>query len=1390
MSSPALARARARTGDVDPPARASLTSPLRQAGYAAILTALCFIQDPGRMVADTKFDLLTDPWHFLARGMQLWDPSQSFGQIPDQSYGYVWPMGPFFWLGDLIQLPPWVTQRLWWALLLCLAFFGMLRLLDRLSVGTELTRVAAAFAFVFTPRITTLMGLVSVEIWPMALAPWVLLPLVRGSRTGSVRRAAALSALAVASAGGVNAVAVAAVLPLGVIWIVTRSPGPRRWPLLGWWTALTIAATLWWSGPLLLMGRYSPPFLDYIENANITTLPTDLTRSLLGLSDWVAYFSGHEFQAGLHVVGTPYLVIDAALIAALGLAGMGLRGAPERRFLIIGLLAGLLLVGMGYAGDLGGFFAEDRRRWLDLGLAPLRNVHKFDVVLRIPLIIGLAHALTELPKLLQGSGSIIATRVFRVATVLALVALASPWLYTLIPAQDGVEAVPDYWQQTADYLAEHDDGSVALELPASSFGIYQWGNVHDDVLQGLARSPWAVRSVVPLAQPGNVVFLDAVTTVVESGRPSSTLAPYLAANGVGTLVVRNDLDRVLTGAPDPAYVRAVLAESPGIELVKSFGPWVGTAAYTHAADEKHTRLVTGSGVSAITRSIDIYRVTDPQTVTLSESGQILVGDPGSPLDLGMAAVPMVPRSLAADHDDRRAGPVTGQVLTDDLKRREVNFPAVRWNRSATMTAGDHYRLSGKEQSHRLVDDDRRWNTVVTWRGGVDQVTASSSQAYADATPPLAVGSAPGAVFDHDRATSWESARDADPDGQWWQADFSRPRTVGRVAVALSRDSVPLRSLKISGGGQSRVVRAPKPGSALTYSVGLPTTDSLRIAAVYDGPLLTGTVAFSEVGIDDLMPRRFLRLPQPEATSPVDVVALSRDPGRFPCVQVESAFTCDPLLGAPGEDGDTLAREFTLPRSVGDDSGYTAEAMASLRRKGASWRTLLHGTGVRIRTVPHGFGDPARRPGAMVDGDPSTTWIAHGSRSTIKLRLPHPTRVSRIAVTLNPGAPASAPDRILVRTGDHQRVVDLGADGRARLPGWRTQHLEISVESTRPAFSAQGTGYVELPPGVTELKINGRPLTHAVFGTVVVPCGKGPRIDIGGTIFDTTLQANARTLLRGTSVPLQLCGTDRVRLGGAEQVIGAPTEAVRVDSLTLTRPGADLGAASSLGVDRDEDGVPTAVQVPARDVDSVATLPQNINAGWRATLAGRQLDAQRMDGWKQGWVVPPGAAGTMRLHFIPARSFDLLLILGALLFAGVVVAASPLSLRRFGLRWNAQEEPPPLQPGASRSTDIVVVTAAAALLAGWLGLALLGGAVLVARRFPGFRAWSLVSAVALMTAGAGLTWGPLKGEGWGADWAQVWAMAAVACLSVSLLARTPVDRHESREAPDASSTRRS
>ena len=110
-----------------------------------------------------------------------------FGQAQNQAYGYLFPHGAFFLAGDGLGLPDWVTQRLWWALLLVVGFWGLLRVAEALNdgrgIGSPTSRVIAAVAFALSPRVLTTLGAISSETLPMMLAPWVLLPVIHALRS-------------------------------------------------------------------------------------------------------------------------------------------------------------------------------------------------------------------------------------------------------------------------------------------------------------------------------------------------------------------------------------------------------------------------------------------------------------------------------------------------------------------------------------------------------------------------------------------------------------------------------------------------------------------------------------------------------------------------------------------------------------------------------------------------------------------------------------------------------------------------------------------------------------------------------------------------------------------------------------------------------------------------------------------------------------------------------------------------------------------------------------------------------------------------------------------------------------------------------------------------------
>ena len=67
----------------------------------------------GRMPADTKLYLYLDPGRLIGDAPWTFDGRQFAGWVPHQVIAYVWPQGPWYWLGSAVGLPDWVVHRLW-----------------------------------------------------------------------------------------------------------------------------------------------------------------------------------------------------------------------------------------------------------------------------------------------------------------------------------------------------------------------------------------------------------------------------------------------------------------------------------------------------------------------------------------------------------------------------------------------------------------------------------------------------------------------------------------------------------------------------------------------------------------------------------------------------------------------------------------------------------------------------------------------------------------------------------------------------------------------------------------------------------------------------------------------------------------------------------------------------------------------------------------------------------------------------------------------------------------------------------------------------------------------------------------------------------------------------
>ena len=144
------------------------------------------------------------------------------------------------------------------------------------------------------------------------------------------------------------------------------------------------------------------------------------------------------------------------------------------------------------------------------------------------------------------------------------------------------------------------------------------------------------------------------------------------------------------------------------------------------------------------------------------------------------------------------------------------------------------------------------------------------------------------------------------------------------------------------------------------------------------------------------------------------------------------------------------------------------------------------------------------------------------------------------------------------------------------------------------------------------------------------------------------------VLDGTPLTVTGCGAP-VRLSPARtEVRVIATDQYTATRLTLRPPDAGRRRRPSTGGgDRRDVGVRS--WTTSRRVLDVASgpaallvLPENVNAGWRATLDGHELTPLRVDGWMQGYLLPAGDGGRVTLEFTPNRLYQAGLGLGGLL----------------------------------------------------------------------------------------------------------------------------------------------
>jgi arabinofuranan 3-O-arabinosyltransferase len=415
--------------------------------------------------------------------------------------------------------------------------------------------------------------------------------------------------------------------------------------------------------------------------------------------------------------------------------------------------------------------------------------------------------------------------------------------------------------------------------------------------------------------------------------------------------------------------------------------------------------------------------------------------------------------------------------------------------------------------------------------------------------------------------------------------------------------------------------------------------------------------------------------------------------------------CNPRHAIEGEEEVGLRRTVTL----GSAGSYTLEGTVTARDTNALDALAQSPGGILATATSRLVDGLPRRPGAAVDRDLGTGWVAGTSDFDPKLTLELPERraVRGLQLLRDPLLAASGAKEVEVSLdSDEPRPLVVDDEGYVRFPAERAKRIDVTFKATRPMVDIDSSSGQRtfIPVGVSEVRVLGaetlrRPLS--LDAETGAPCGFGPSVVVNGKALATEVTGRIRDLVRGGPLTWRLCESRDVELrAGANEVVAPASGQFVPDRLVLhsSAPGAVVEEPREQRLTRTGEAT-MAVRLAGVDQESVLAVPQNFNAGWEATdQQGRELRAVRVNGWMQGWVLPAGATA-VDARFAADTAYRLALLVGAVLLAALAAAAVVTGRRRSvdsGIR-------PPAAAPPSRRGDTFCLAAGAALVAGFAGV---------------------------------------------------------------------------------------
>ncbi len=808
--------------------------------------------------------------------------------------------------------------------------------------------------------------------------------------------------------------------------------------------------------------------------------------------------------------------------------------------------------------------------------------------------------------------------------------------------------------------------------------------------------------------------------------------------------------------------------SPGFERVRQFGPVVGGGNTPGSYIDE--------GLDVPYRALEVFEVAGwngRAAIAPLDDAVVVAGGPESLLGLAdrgwLAGRPVVLAADAGRMPEARRDPT---VLTDGLRRREVFFGRSSDNVSQTLTRDDE--PVGLASAPDYLEDGWEDHLTVAAVSGVRSVTASSS-----GSDPTAVGGArrdrhPWAAVDGDPRTAWRSDPGAEGRASW-TLTLDGPRPLGSVQIRTVSSADAAADVRVRTDGGSVTVRDVAPGRWTDVALPAGVTRRLTVSADPVGSL--ASFGLAEVRAAGLHAERTLVMPDGGGTGPVWLAA---DAGfqRPDCYPLVGTMLCSPQVGRRAEEGGSLDRTAVIPAG-----SYAAQVTAAPRPGPGLDAWLDSDAPAEVSASSTADAGAAGRPGALLDGDEGTGWRAAPGDDEPWVRVTWPDEVTLDWLQLARGGTlaASFPTQVRVVSDDGAHLLRVSADGRVDLP--RTTTREITIRLTTITLAGTFDPFLRrsdlLPVGFSELRWSGARVPARTDDVLQVPCGAGPELEADGQVLKSAGTVSYADVVSGRPVDFAVCGGPATVAvdGGSTRVQARHSAAWDVATFSLAPATGGTPAASGTDRPARASRVPAAsaghgnalrMSIASRDEAALLWVRQSHNPGWVASLAGEELEPVRVDGWQQGFLVPPGPAGEVELRFAPDRTYRLGLAIGAIAVLLLVLGAVR--------RPRPGGDRPALREGGLAAVAPAVVLGVLLLAVGWwvLPISLVGW---LAARWA-VRRWSLTAATMAVAAGGlalsglALAARPWPGQGYsaGSGWSQALCVLSLVAVWVSVTSR--------------------